>query len=77
MCEAAVQLMLWADRIALGFLELLAVALLLFVAINYLTSAFSVTPDKVYGLFIASACLMILPFWLVLRMAERRWTRRQ
>lgn len=67
--------MLWADRIALGFLELLLIAIVLLSAINHFSSAFPITADRAVGLFVGGALLVILPLWLVLRMAERRGRR--
>jgi hypothetical protein len=69
--------MMWADRIALGLLELLLIAIVLLVAINLFSSAFPLTADRAYGLFIGGAFLVILPLWLVLRIAERRGRRRR
>ena len=69
--------MLWADRIALGFLELLFLAFLLTGAIGFLNSLFSVSADRVYGVFIAGAFLIILPLWWVARIAESRARRRR
>jgi hypothetical protein len=69
--------MMWTDRIALGFLELLAVAMLIFLAINYFTSANPLTASKVYGSLVGGGSLVILPLWLVLRVAERRGSERR
>jgi hypothetical protein len=67
--------MMWSDRIALGLLELFLVAIVLLLVINYFSSALSLSADKVYGLFIGGAVLVIVPLWLVLRIAERRGRR--
>jgi hypothetical protein len=67
--------MMWSDRIALGLLELFLVAIVLLLAINYFSSALPLSADKVYGLFIGGAVLVIVPLWLVLRIAERRGRR--
>lgn len=69
--------MLWADRIALGLLQLLFLALVLTGAIGFLNSVFSVSADRAYGEFIAGAFLVILPLWWVARIAEARarWRR--
>ena len=69
--------MLWADRIALGLLELLFLALVLTGAIGFLNSLFSVSADRAYGVFIAGAFLIILPLWWVARIAEARARRRR
>ena len=69
--------MMWSDRIALGFLELLLIAIALILAINYFSSALPLTADRAYGLFIGGAFLIILPLWLVVRIAERRGRRRR
>ena len=69
--------MMWSDRIALGFLELLLIAIVLLVAINYFSSALPLTADRAHGLFIGGAILVIVPLWLVARIAERRGRRRR
>ena len=68
--------MMWSDRIALGLLELFVIAIVLLLAINYFSSALPLDADRVYGLFIGGAVLVIVPLWLVLRIAERRGRRR-
>ncbi len=69
--------MMWSDRIALGFLELLLIAIVLLLAVNYFSSALPLTADSAYGLFIGGAFLVIVPLWLVVRIAERRGRRRR
>jgi hypothetical protein len=68
--------MMWSDRIALGLLELFLIVIVLLLAINYFSSALPLTEDSLYGLFIGGAVLVIIPLWLVLRIAERRGRRR-
>ncbi len=69
--------MLWSDRIALGFLELLFIAIVVLLAINYFSSALPFSADKAYSWFIGGAVLVIFPFWLVMRIAEYRTERRR
>lgn len=69
--------MTWSDRVALGLLELLFIAIVLLVAISSFSSAFSITTDRAYGWFVAGAILIIIPLWLVLRIAERRANRQR
>ena len=68
--------MMWSDRVALGLLELLFIAIVLLVAVSYFSSAFSIAADRAYGWLVGGAILFIVPLWLVLRIAERR-ARRQ
>ena len=69
--------MMLADRVALGLLELLVIAILLLVAINYFTSPFPIIADRAYGLLIGGVSLVIIPLWLVMRLAERRRRRQR
>jgi hypothetical protein len=52
---------MWADRVALGLFELLAIAILVFAAINYFASALPITMDEVYGVFVGGASLVVRP----------------
>ena len=69
--------MMWSDRVALGLLELLFIAIVLLVAVSYFSSAFSIATDRAYGWFVGGAMLFIVPLWLVSRIAERRARRRR
>ncbi len=68
--------MMWADRIALGLLELLLILIGVLFAISLFSSAFAMNGDKAYGWILGGAMLVIFPLWLVFRTAERRGRKR-
>jgi hypothetical protein len=52
---------MWSDRIALGFLELLFIAIVVLVAASHFSSAFSITAGSAYGWLVGGAILLIVP----------------